>query len=515
MATVLIADSERERGKRLAEACAARGLGTLSAEHGAAALELALSERPEVVVAPLDLPLIDAAKLLDILRANPRTRGVHAVLLGTRLPGQPGTDVRDEVLEEHTDPAEVSRRVEGLLSRRAELDEVEQEVEDDHDVEGKLSKIALADLLQLFHVNGKTGTLKLVRRGDDAREEVAQIYLDAGNLVQATCGNVDGEKALYRVLGWREGAFAFQPRPSTVVPTIHTPLRALLLEGMRQLDETARLEGELPALDAHVALRVKSGELPNMVHPLTQEVLLLLEIYTRVRDVVDHCSFPDYQVLRTLRTLVERGMVEIRAGRAPIAAPGSDGLFAPAQARRLRDWLDVARGRGRGPRDAKLLVLSASAGATADFVRLLRGLAGARVEGSFAGGSFSPDDLAPLGRIPVDEDVGLELVHVPVGQAFAPLWRVAAHGALGTLTLLEGSVEAANAAVDGPLGVLREMPRSRIFHVLLLRKDERALPEELRENLQLIDDASLFLVALESGKEPAAVLRSLFNRVLP
>ena len=53
---------------------------------------------------------------------------------------------------------------------------------------------------------------------------------------------------------------------------------------------------------------------------------------------------------------------------------------------------------------AKLLVFSSEPGATHDFVRLLRGLPGLRLEGAFAGGQFEPGDLAPMARLPVDGD---------------------------------------------------------------------------------------------------------------
>jgi hypothetical protein len=51
--------------------------------------------------------------------------------------------------------------------------------------------------------------------------------------------------------------------------------------------------------------------------------------------------------------------------------------------------------------------------------------------------------------------------------------------------------------------------------VVLLGKDERIAPDELRENLALIDEASLFLLPTESGKDPQTLLRSLFARVMP
>ena len=58
--TVLIADGDFQRGKRLAAACEQLGLGANVATHGAAALEIALSKPPSVLIAQLGLPLIDA-----------------------------------------------------------------------------------------------------------------------------------------------------------------------------------------------------------------------------------------------------------------------------------------------------------------------------------------------------------------------------------------------------------------------------------------------------------------------
>jgi hypothetical protein len=63
--------------------------------------------------------------------------------------------------------------------------------------------------------------------------------------------------------------------------------------------------------------------------------------------------------------------------------------------------------------------------------------------------------------------------------------------------------------------LLGQIPRARTFHVVLLRKGERISPDELRANLSLIDEASLFLLPLESGKEPTPLLRGLFSRILP
>ena len=106
-------------------------------------------------------------------------------------------------------------------------------------------------------------------------------------------------------------------------------------------------------------------------------------------------------------------------------------------------------------------------------------------------------------------------MHVPVSPRCAPLWALIGHGALGSLFLLAGNVTQAARSLEAPAAALRALPRARTFHVMLLRKDERPAPEEIQENLALLDDSSLFLVPLESGRDPRALLRALFARILP
>ena len=512
---VLIADGDLDRAKRLEQACVARGYETHVVRHGAAALEAALAETPDVLIVPEGLPLIDAPKLAEILRSNPRTQAVRLVVLGE--PGLAGSAAfADELLPPVAAAEEVLQRIDSMRAQQARIEAIERGGEGDREVEGKIAQIPLPDLLQLFHLNRKTGTIELERRDPDGREERGRLYVQDGNVIQACVGSVEGEKALYRLLAWKGGSFAFTQNRVAVGVGIQTPTRALLMEGMRQLDEWERAAGALPPLDGQVSLRVKSTELPNIVHPLTQEVLLLLEIYGRVQEVVDHCSFPDYQVLRTLQTLVERGIVQIR--RTPSTTPAHPGeaLFTAAQARRLREWTDGAGGRSGGA-DAKLLILASEREAMRAFLGLFRGLPGAQLDPSAGdhGGSHAPDGLQRVGRIAVDAQCGLELIHVSAAAEFAPLWRLAGQRALGSVLLLEAPVAEAAQRIQQAADALRSLPRSRTFYVMLVRKGERALPEELRENLSLFDEASLFLVPLDSAKEPRILLRSLLARILP
>ena len=405
-----------------------------------------------------------------------------------------------------------------VLERKGRIDSLDALSEPGGVAEGEIGELPLADLLESILLQRRSGHLSLVREAEGGGPEQGILVIREGEVIQARVGSVDGEKALFRILAWRTGSFTFEVGVSDEAPVILAPTRRLLVEGLRQLEEWDRLSLRLPPLDSPLKLTVKNSELPNIVHPLTQEVLLLLEIYTTVREVVDHSAFPDYQVLRTLHTLAERGIVQM--GRAPVPAPAAadvgERIFSEAQSRRLRDWLTDGRGAaGEGPLTAKLLVVSSRPEVTPSFVRLLERVPGVELDHDPDQSAGRATRLAPMGRLPVGDDVEIELVHLPADERWEPFWPLAGHGALGTLFLLDGPVGESARRVERVSQALGRLPRARTFHVVLLGKDERIAPEELRENLALIDEASLFLMPMQSAKQPDALLRSLLARVMP
>lgn len=506
--TVLIADSDAIRGDCVRSACAARGLRVRSAHSGAEALELAISEVPAVLIAGGELETIRPEKLVEILRSNPRTRRIHSVLLGvdsSEISGEWGAIS----LPGDTDPETVADKA-AEWAQVLDPDRVEEEVEEE--IEGGLAQIPLTDLLQLFHLNRRTGAFEVTRRGEDGRTERGRILFRDGDIVHANAGTVEGEKALFRLLTWNEGSFGFRPTQVNSEARITATTRGLLLEGMRQLDEWKLHRSELPALDATIALRVETADLPHFSHPLTQEILLLLELYSRVGDVLDHASYPDYQVLRTLQSLIERDLVEIRAS-VP-APPPRRGVFHPAQIRRLREWLRSGRPEGAAQRDAKVLVSATDPEALESFQRVLRELPGLQPHAAMTQG-VSTTEVVPLARLAIDGEFGIEFVWVPSEPSFAPLWPLAGYQALGTLLLIAGSADPAEPRMETMRDALLEAPGARVLHLLMMQAGDAPAGDQVRRNLQWLDETEWFLLPMGREEAPTDMLRNAVSRLVP
>jgi CheY-like chemotaxis protein len=509
-AQVLIADGDADRARKIAMACRSLDIEVRVASHGAAALETALAEKPAAMVVQVALPLIDGTRLAEILHANPRTRAMRLLFIDDGERDEEVESKLGRVIPGRADPETIARFIEALLREHGPRAAAGGSGSEAPGVEGKLSQVALPELLELFHVNRKTGVIGL-REGGGRRAANGRIELRDGDVVQAQIGSVVGEKALYRLLAWRRGSFAFREQPvSPERGAIDRPTRALLREAQRQAEEWQRTASELPPPHARVALKVARSSLPSVLHPLTQEVLLVLELSSRVSEVLDRCSFPDYQVLRTLQTLVRRGMVELSTN-VSAHEPPAGGLFGAALAARLRDWLDQGRPREAAPIDAKVVLFASEPEAARAFAVLLGGLPG--VECTARDARPGPA-VRPVARIPVDDEVSIEVVEVPTDPRFAPLWPLAAHGALAAWFVHGSGVDASIAALGVAVEQVGALPRARCFHVLLDEKSKRGVGK-LCEKLGLFDDRHVVAIAPNDPQETAAVLRESIARLIP
>jgi len=117
----------------------------------------------------------------------------------------------------------------------------------------------LADMLQ------KTGKLtaeqaRTVREhsGSQTERALAQMLINAGHVTQndvAQAARVHMLDVVYRLFGWVEGDFRFEPTLAAAQERITLPvdLENVIMEGSRRLKEFERLQDELPNLD--MALR--------------------------------------------------------------------------------------------------------------------------------------------------------------------------------------------------------------------------------------------------------------------
>ena len=97
---------------------------------------------------------------------------------------------------------------------------------------GQLSDLSLAELIEFFCNQRKTGRLKVAYE-----RAPGYFYFDRGDLVDAKLGSLSGIEAIYYALTLANASFKFSPAFEPTKRTIHQPWTQVTLEGLRRLDE--------------------------------------------------------------------------------------------------------------------------------------------------------------------------------------------------------------------------------------------------------------------------------------
>jgi hypothetical protein len=97
---------------------------------------------------------------------------------------------------------------------------------------GQLSDLSLAELIEFFCNQRKTGRLKVAYEVTPG-----YFYFDRGDLVDARIGSLNGIEAIYYALTLANASFKFSPAFEATRRTIHQPWTQVTLEGLRRLDE--------------------------------------------------------------------------------------------------------------------------------------------------------------------------------------------------------------------------------------------------------------------------------------
>ena len=446
---ILIADADPETVRLLGPPLRQRGYQVHSARDGARALQVAILRFPDLVLIDEQAPLLDARTFIRILGTNPRTEHIPVLLTGER--DDPDSARLGTWLRKPLRLDEVLARVEQLL-RRADASRAAAS-----DLEGNLAQLPLTDLLQILSVNKRSGKL-LVERGG----EQAEVLLREGRVVDARFGLAGAEKALWRLLTHREGQFTFAPGEPPEPDRITRRLDDLILEGLRQADELARLLPSLPAPEQVVELAVGAEAIPAGLHPVTAEVIAALSAPRRVGELIDRCAASDLESARALLALLQHGYARLAAPAAapPVPAP----LLAHHELHALR--ARVARGRASGPRTiGKVLLVGGGPlsrpAALARFAALPGYQAAPPPSGRFG----------TLGTLSLGEGVQLDLMELPGGEEQRPLWRPFGAGAVGALVLLPVEDD----------GLLEELTRELQLQVVVCGPAGAELPAPLRE----------------------------------
>ncbi len=305
--TILVVDADTKSQKVLEVSFKKAGYRVVITDSIEGAKRQLEDTQPDLIVSDTQLPDGDGFEFCAQLKEDEEYTKIPFVFLTEErsLPQKmKGFELgADEYLTKPIYIKEVTSRVDVLLQKQAQRALSGGDVES---FEGNLSDITMIDLLQTIEQEMRTGTIRIERNHRDGF-----VYFREGNILDATCGKLQGEEALYRLMLWPDGKFEVRYHDNVDrADHIEKDSGDLLIEGIQRLEKWNDLIDDVPELGK--IFEADYHSLPDLLERLPEEagrVVRLFDGLRNLRDVIDDSPFDDVTTLQIVSRLFQEDVL--------------------------------------------------------------------------------------------------------------------------------------------------------------------------------------------------------------
>ncbi len=306
---VLVADGDSKNLQILRENLEASGFMVISAQNGNKAWEEIQQTPPNLVLSEVNLSGLNGYQLLERLQADPNTRNIPLIFLTNQREIQQrvrGFELgAKDYLVKPLHVKEVIGHIRMVL-RRLERRKTEQ-LETYMKFSGRLDQLNLADLIESFGVERKTGVLTISNG-----RRTGQVYFRDGTVVNAALGNITQEPAIYQMLAWNRGYFNMVFKEIDVSDEISISNLGLLLHGVKRMEIREKLIGQLSSPQTSFTITPTFKMLITKKR-VNGEVTRFVKLFDGKRDIeqiIDESGMDDLLALKRIVRLYQQGFIK-------------------------------------------------------------------------------------------------------------------------------------------------------------------------------------------------------------
>jgi CheY-like chemotaxis protein len=307
-ANLLLVDGDPRNLRVLEVSLRKAGYVVTTAASGEEALEKVGTAMPSLVISDTQLPAMDGFELCQHLKRDPKWAPIPFVFLTNQRSIEDKIRGLELGVEEYlTKPIfvkEIVIRIKMLLQKHQRESLTQKDIKTTF--KGELSDMAVVDLIQTLELGRKSGIIHF----SSELGKLGSIYFRNGKIIDAELGKHQGETAVYQLLGWSDGSFEVEFKIVRRNDVIERSNQALLMEGMRRVDEWGRLLEQLPPLETvfevdFAQLAERLGEIPDEMNG----ILRLFDGRRTLMQVVEDSEFGDLEALTVIGKLFFEGLI--------------------------------------------------------------------------------------------------------------------------------------------------------------------------------------------------------------
>jgi CheY-like chemotaxis protein/CRP-like cAMP-binding protein len=340
--TILIIDDHNEIRENTAEILSLGGYRTITAENGKRGVELALAERPDLIVCDIMMPELDGYGVLHLLRKNPETEDIPLIFLTAKAER---SDLRkgmemgaDDYVTKPFEEIELMNAIESRLKKYEVLHKKYNatgkglsELANDLRASGMLQldlssyNSEMYSKKQVIYAEGKRprflyyivkGKVKGVKTHEDGKEYITDLYSD---------GDFMGYPALIEEKNYDDTAIALEQTEVLQIPRedfqqmIYNDI-SIASKFIRIVTQNVKEKEERLLSLAYSSLRKRVAKALVDIHGKFNPAGTNNSIEISRDDIAHYVGTATESLIRTLSDFKSEKLIEIKEGKIQITA---------------------------------------------------------------------------------------------------------------------------------------------------------------------------------------------------
>lgn len=177
-------------------------------------------------------------------------------------------------------------------------------------LKGSLESINLADIMQLVSNSRQSGRFELTK--EDGKK--GYIIIKKGEIIHAEVDNFIGEDAVFTLISWGKGEFAFVPGEFEAEATISRSVTSLLMEAARRIDEWKLLRKKIGSIDAVPEFNEIDRKERRKISLSTLEWLVISKIDGKqsIVEISNSAGINIYDTSRIIFGMITSGLLKLK-----------------------------------------------------------------------------------------------------------------------------------------------------------------------------------------------------------
>ena len=246
-AKILLIDANLFFARRVMEAIKQEGFDAVHCAQSAYALTMLEYDTPSAILCSTSLREMSAHDLPAIVHADPKTAHIPVIALGEGGDQALMAAFRSgcaDYIDKRLGPELIASHIRSFLRSNTEgFQPVQMLVSSETALSGNLSHMDIPGVVQMLTHTRQTGALYVNTEIIDGI-----IFFENGIVTHAESRELVGDEAMVQIVklcnGLDSGSYKFLPGESAATRTVLRSATELMLEALREIDETAQAETE-------------------------------------------------------------------------------------------------------------------------------------------------------------------------------------------------------------------------------------------------------------------------------